>query len=124
MTQGGKIAVVVAAVAGIASTPLIWLLDGPDAGQLVGATVQGATGIAALVWALLQQPAPATPAPAGPVDTAEDTGRAAASGTGSRANTGIRRPGGTGPGSAAAKNTGEATAENGGYSNTGIDYGN
>ncbi|MER8046430.1 hypothetical protein [Streptomyces sp. NPDC094032] len=40
----------VVAVAGIISTPLVWLLNSPDTGQLVGASVQAAAGIAALVW--------------------------------------------------------------------------
>ena len=56
VSQGWKLTVIVAAAAGIVSTPLLWLLDSPDTGQLVGATVQAATGIAALVWALLQRP--------------------------------------------------------------------
>lgn len=54
MSQGWKITVIVLAVAGVVSTPLVWLLDGPDAGQLTGACVQAAAGIAALVWALFQ----------------------------------------------------------------------
>jgi hypothetical protein len=37
------------AVAGVASTPLVWLLDGPSAGQMAGACVQAAVGIGALV---------------------------------------------------------------------------
>lgn len=54
------------------STPLIWLLDGPDGGQLVGASVQAAVGIVALVWALFQHPSPAT----GPRDSVSRTGKA------------------------------------------------
>lgn len=103
------------------STPLVWLPDSPDTGQLVGATVQAATGIAALVWALLQHP-PA-PAPAsGLADLALDTGKA--DGTdGGTAHTGVRRPGGAGAGSAKAERTGDATAqEPGSGAGTGIDY--
>lgn len=47
----------VVAVVLTVSTPFFWLLDNPDTGQLVAASVQGATGIAALVWALLQSSA-------------------------------------------------------------------
>lgn len=63
MSRGWKITVMVVGVAGVVSTPLVWLLDSPDTGQLVGASVQAATGIAALVWALLQRPPAPAPAP-------------------------------------------------------------
>ncbi|MER5210506.1 hypothetical protein ABT063_07995 [Streptomyces sp. NPDC002838] len=108
-----------AAVAGIVSTPLVWLLDSPDTGQLVGASVQAGTGIATLVWALLQRP----PAPGpGPADVAVDTGNAEGIGGGT-AQTGVRRPGGAGTGSAEAKRTGDATAQGPGSSaGTGVDY--
>jgi hypothetical protein len=53
---------IVVAVAGIVSTPLFWLLNNPDTGQLVAASVQGLVAIAAFVWVLMQPPAP-TPAP-------------------------------------------------------------
>lgn len=119
MSRGWKITVIVAAVAGIVSTPLVWLLESPNAGQLVGASVQGATGIAALVWALMQRP----PAPAvGPVDVAVDTGKAEGR-NGGTANTGVRRPGGAGTGSAKAVRTGDASAQGTGSSaSTGVDY--
>ncbi|MEU0632268.1 hypothetical protein [Streptomyces sp. NPDC005989] len=123
MSRGWEITVMVVGVAGVVSTPLVWLLDSPDTGQLVGASVQAATGIAALVWALLQRPpAPAlTPVP-GPADSAVDTGKA--DGTdGGAAHTGVRRPGGAGTGSAKAERTGDATAQGPGSSaGTGIDY--
>ncbi|MFI8435613.1 hypothetical protein ACIGJO_18030 [Streptomyces sp. NPDC079020] len=111
---------VVAAV-GVVSTPLLWLLDNPDTGQLVGASVQAATGIAALVWALLQRPPAPAPVP-GPADLAVNTGNA--DGTdGGTAHTGVRRPGGAGTGSAKAERTGDATAQGPGSSaGTGIDY--
>ncbi|MFE6023083.1 hypothetical protein ACFQ6O_42405 [Streptomyces sp. NPDC056441] len=111
---------VVAAV-GVVSTPLLWLLGNPDTGQLVGASVQAATGIAALVWALLQRP-PAPVQVPGPADLAVGTGKA--DGTdGGTAHTGVRRPGGAGTGSAKAKQTGDATAQGSGSSaGTGIDY--
>ncbi|MFJ8406417.1 hypothetical protein ACIQ9K_39095 [Streptomyces microflavus] len=109
----------VVAVAGVVSTPLLWLLDSPDTGQLVGASVQAAAGIAALVWALLQRP----PAPVpGPADIAVGTGNAAGT-DGGTAVTGVRRPGGAGSGSAKAERTGDATATGPGSSaSTGIDY--
>ncbi|PZT70402.1 hypothetical protein DN402_07745 [Streptomyces sp. SW4] len=96
---------------------MVWLLDSPDAGQLTGATVQAAAGIAALVWALWQQ------RPDGRTDdTAVRTGRARAEG-GGRAVTGIRRPDGRGGGPARAEHTGDAEATGEGSSATsGIDY--
>lgn len=109
MGQGWRITIIVVAAAGIVSTPLIWLLNGPDAGELVGASIQVAVGIAALVWALLQRPPSA-----GPRDRATRTGRASRGGV-----TGIKRPGGRGRGSATAKDTGEAEGKN---SVSGIDY--
>jgi hypothetical protein len=119
VSQGWKITVIVAAVAGVLSTPLVWLLNSPDAGQLVGASVQAATSIVALVWALLQRP----PAPTrGVTDVAIDTGKAEATGGGA-AHTGVRRPGGAGTGSAKAERTGDATAKGSGSSaTTGVDY--
>ncbi|WP_436318446.1 hypothetical protein [Streptomyces caniferus] len=121
MSRGGKITVMVAAVAGIVSTPLVWLLDSPDTGQLVGASVQAATGIAALVWALLQRPPAPAPVP-GPVDVAVGTGKSKGTGGGT-AHTGVRRPGGAGTGSAKAERTGDAIADGPGSSaGTGIDY--
>ncbi|MFE2326039.1 hypothetical protein ACFXD5_19290 [Streptomyces sp. NPDC059385] len=120
MTQSWKISVVVVAVAGVVSTPLIWLLDSPDAGQLVGASVQAAVGIAALVWALFQQPS-AGQAP-GPADSAAETGTAEAT-NGGGASSGVRRPGGTGGGSATAERTGDATADGtSSRASTGVDY--
>lgn len=116
MSRGWKTAIVVVASAGIVSTPLFWLLDKPDTGQLVGASVQGATGIAALLWALFQKPADP-----GPADTAVDTGRAKASG-GATARTGVKRRG-AGSGSARAERTGDATATGpGSTASTGVDY--
>ncbi|MFJ6431914.1 hypothetical protein [Streptomyces sp. NPDC091416] len=117
VSQGWKITVIFMAAAGVLSTPLIWLLDNPDAGQLAGATVQAATGIAALVWALLQ-----TPPAAGPTDLASDTGDA--DGTdGGTAHTGVRRAAGAGTGAARAERTGKAVARgSGSRAGTGIDY--
>ncbi|MGW2721614.1 hypothetical protein [Streptomyces sp. NPDC001492] len=108
----------VAAVVLTASTPFFWLLDTPDTGQLVAASVQGATGIAALVWALIQPPA--APRQAGIV--VADTGKAKATG-GGQASTGVRRPQDAGSGPVRAERTGDATADGSGSSaNTGIDY--
>ena len=103
MTQGWKIVVIVVAAVAIVSTPLVWLLDSPDSGQLVGASVQAATGIAALLWALFSGPS------AGSEDVAERTGEADAA-DGGTAVTGVRRPGGRGSGSATAQRTGRAKA--------------
>lgn len=111
MSRGGRITVTVLAVVGMVSTPLVWLLDSPGAGQFVGATVQAAVGVAALVWALFQRPSFA-----GPVDRAVRTGTASRGGV-----TGIRRPRGRGRGLATAERTGDASGEN---SVSGIDYSN
>jgi hypothetical protein len=116
LTQTQKVTVIVLAVAGVVSTPLIWLLDSPGAGQLAGASVQAAVGIAALVWALFQHPGNRTD------DTATRTGVADAN-DGGTAVTGIRRPQGRGSGSAKAEDTGNATATGDASSATsGIDY--
>jgi hypothetical protein len=110
--------VIVTAVVVIVSTPLVWLLDGPNSGQLVGAALQVACGVAALLWAILR-----SPETQGPVDEATDTGQADAGGGGT-ANTGVRRPRGAGRGSTRASKTGDATARGQGSSaNTGVDYG-
>ncbi|EFL27519.1 conserved hypothetical protein [Streptomyces himastatinicus ATCC 53653] len=116
MTRGWKITVIVLAAAGVVSTPLFWLLGSPGAGDLAGASIQAAVGIAALVWALFQ------PAGIRTEDTAIRTGPARAS-SGGRATAGIRRPQGRGSGSARAEDTGNATATGDGSSATsGIDY--
>lgn len=113
-----KIVIGVIAGAGIALTPLYWLLGGPDAGQLVAASVQGATSIIALAWAVFAPSA--VPSAAG--DSAVNTGRAEATG-GGRAVTGVRRPPGAGGGPVRAERTGDATAQgSGSIANSGIDY--
>ncbi|CAM5571623.1 hypothetical protein [Streptomyces avidinii] len=109
MTQGWKITVVVLAVVGVVSTPLIWLLNSPGAGELAGASMQVAVGLAALLWALFQQQSSA-----GPTDRAERTGKASRGGI-----TGIKRRGGRGRGSATAKKTGDASGPG---SLSGIEY--
>ncbi|WP_406380413.1 hypothetical protein [Streptomyces sp. NBC_01618] len=107
----------VVAVVLTVSTPFFWLLDSPDTGQLVAASVQGATGIAALVWALSQSSA--TPQPGVAV---VDTGKAKATG-GGRASTGVRRPHDAGSGVIRVERTGDATAEGPDSSaSTGVDY--
>ncbi|MQS38659.1 hypothetical protein FFZ77_24640 [Streptomyces katsurahamanus] len=104
---------IVVGVACIAGTPMVWLLNSPGTGELVGVSLQVGTGVAALVWAWLQPRQG---------DSAMDTGKAEASGGGS-VHTGIRRPGGAGTGSARADRTGDATADGSGSSaGTGIDY--
>ncbi|MFF1640634.1 hypothetical protein ACFVXA_23985 [Streptomyces sp. NPDC058246] len=112
-------------MAGIVSTPLFWLLNSPDTGQLVAASVQGLVAIAAFVWALMQPPAgPSRPpsANSAAADRAAHTGGAEARDGGSAA-TGIRRAAGSEGGSAVAEHTGDATAHGPGSSaSTGIEY--
>lgn len=116
VTRGWKITVVVLAAVAILSTPLFWLLGSPDAGQLVGASIQVAAGVAALVWALLQRPASRMD------DAAVRTGAVQASGS-ARAVTGIGRRQGHGGGTASVQDTGHATAAGEGSSAvSGIDY--
>ncbi|GGW55996.1 hypothetical protein [Streptomyces griseoloalbus] len=108
--------IVLAAVLTV-STPFFWLLDDPDTGQLVAASVQGATGIAALAWALMQSPANAQPGA-----VAIDTGKAEAT-AGGRAATGVRRTQEAGSGSVRVERTGDATADGPDSSaSTGIDF--
>ncbi|WP_328749661.1 hypothetical protein OHT57_29965 [Streptomyces sp. NBC_00285] len=117
MPSAWKITVIVLAVAGIVTTPVVWLLNGPDGGQFAGASIQAATGVAALVWAV-RRPA----AVSGPRDEVIGSGDAEASG-GGEAHAGIRRPGGRGRGWARVKRSGKATARGpGAKSGTGIDY--
>jgi hypothetical protein len=107
----------VVAVVLTVSTPFFWLLGNPDAGQLVAASVQGATGIAALVWALMQSSANPQPGVA-----VIDTGNAMATG-GGRASTGVRRPQDGGSGPVRAERTGDATADGPDSSaSSGIDF--
>ncbi|WP_316248194.1 hypothetical protein [Streptomyces sp. TRM49041] len=103
-----------------ALTPVVWLLDSPDTGQFVGASIQAGTGVAAVVWALLQ---PSGGPPAGPDDTVVDTGEAEST-DGGAARTGIRRRGAAdGAGSARAERTGDAAAHGpGSAASTGIEY--
>ncbi|MFE3121819.1 hypothetical protein ACFXHD_00165 [Streptomyces hydrogenans] len=95
MTRGWKIIVMVAAVAVIAVKPLFWLLDSPGTGQLVGASVQAAAGIAALIWALFQRPQTWQEQTQELVDRAVKTGTAEATESGS-ASSGVRAVRGVG----------------------------
>lgn len=116
MTQGWKITVIVVAAGVVVSTPLTWLLDGPDAGQLFGASIQAAVGVVALVWALFQSAGSRTD------DTVVRTGHPRASG-GGIAVSGIRRRERSGNGSARAERTGSPTADGAGSrAVSGIDY--
>lgn len=116
MSQGWKITVVVLAAAGLVSTPLLWLLNSPDSGQLAGASVQAAVGIAALVWALFQTPGNR------PNDAAIHTGVAGAS-HGGTAVTGVKRSKVRDSRAARADGTGNATAAGeGSTAVSGIDY--
>ncbi|MFE7128289.1 hypothetical protein [Streptomyces sp. NPDC057617] len=117
MSRRRKITVMVMAGVLTVSTPFFWLLNNPDTGQLVAASVQGATGVAALAWALMQSSANPQPGVA-----TVDTGTAKATG-GGRATTGVRRPQGTGSGPVRAERTGDATADGPGSSaSTGVDF--
>ncbi|MER7403714.1 hypothetical protein ABT373_14795 [Streptomyces sp. NPDC000070] len=108
----------VVAVVLTASTPFFWLLGNPDTGQLVGASVQGATGIAALVWALMQSPTSNSK----PGFVVADTGRAKATG-GGRASTGVRGPREAGDVPVRVERTGDAASDGPGSSaSTGIDF--
>ncbi|MFD9418788.1 hypothetical protein ACFWC9_29330 [Streptomyces goshikiensis] len=116
MTQGRKITIIVLATIGVVSTPLIWLLHSPGAGELAGASLQAAVGIAGLVWALFQSSVHRSD------DTVTESGQARAS-SGGRAVTGIRRPQGHGTGPATVTTTGNAAADGDGSSAvSGIDY--
>ncbi|MFD7833965.1 hypothetical protein [Streptomyces sp. NPDC059761] len=125
MSRTRKVAVIVVAMAAAGSTPLIWVLDGSDAGQLTGASIQAAVGIAALIWALLQPSSDRTgrSGRSGRTDdTAVRTGTADASG-GASAVSGIRRPLGQGGGSAKAEDTGNVVGTgDGSRAVSGIDY--
>ncbi|MEU2512038.1 hypothetical protein [Streptomyces syringium] len=116
MSRGWKATVIVLAVLGTASTPLIWLLNSPDAGQLVGATVQGAVSITALVWAVFQPSGNGTDdsvVRSGPVDV----------GGGGAGNTGIWRRRRWGGGRARVADSGSVTSTGkGSDGNTGIRY--
>ncbi|WP_306317085.1 MULTISPECIES: hypothetical protein [unclassified Streptomyces] len=115
-----KAAIMTVGGLGIVSTPLYWLLAGPNAGQLAAACVQGTTGIVALIWAFFTTPA--TPPHTHPTDTAVDTGRARATGGGA-ASTGVRRPRGVRKGAARAQRTGDASAAGpDSKANSGVDY--
>lgn len=116
MSQGWKITVMALALVGIVSTPLIWLLGSPDSGQLVGASVQCAVGIAAFVWALFQNPISRVD------DVAVRTGEPEAE-NGGTSVTGVKRPKGRGSGSAKARDTGKAKATGkGSRAVSGVDY--
>ncbi|QIY58339.1 hypothetical protein HEP86_32365 [Streptomyces sp. RPA4-5] len=108
MSQGRKVVIILVAVAGVVSTPLFWLLNGPNTGQLVGASIQGAASIAALLWAAFAGGTPRS----GARDRAERTGDAVAT-RGGQAVSGVIRPAG-GNGSATAQNTGAARADGAG----------
>lgn len=125
MSRGWKTTIVVAALAGIISTPLLWLLGSRDASEMVGASIQAATSIIALIWMLAESTSSRRRRPSRqrPKDAAVDTGRAEAV-DGGTAQTGVRRPGGRGGGSAQAMRTGDATAQGpGSRATSGVDYG-
>ncbi|MFM9458156.1 hypothetical protein [Streptomyces europaeiscabiei] len=105
MPHHWKITIIVVAAAAIISTPLVWLLDSPNSGQLVGASVQAATGISALLWAIFS--GSSAHAPAGTV--VRRTGAAVARG-GGRAIAGIMRRADRDAAPAIAENTGPSTA--------------
>ncbi|MQT00477.1 hypothetical protein FF041_09625 [Streptomyces jumonjinensis] len=108
-----------AAVA-IVSTPLYWLLGGPDGGQLAAASVQGTTGVIALAWSLLTSPAAAELGSTEVADAAIDTGKASA-GDGGEAVTGIVRGSRAEGRPVRVEKSGDATAEGpGGFACSGV----
>ncbi|MEU0991601.1 hypothetical protein [Streptomyces sp. NPDC005953] len=91
VSKGMKVAIMTGAAAAIASTPLYWLLGGPDSGRLVAASVQGATGVIALVWSLFTSPGSPEPRTAtDAVDIVSGSGRASASDGGTAVSGGVR----------------------------------
>ncbi|MGK5533272.1 hypothetical protein [Streptomyces sp. URMC 129] len=110
MTPARRVAIGTTALAAIATTPLFWLLDGPDSAQVAAACLQAATGVAALAYALFHRPSPAAPPPApAPAAAIEviGTGNAVAT-AGGTAVTGLTGP--VGSGGARVENTGDAEA--------------
>ncbi|MFD7088509.1 hypothetical protein ACFV94_11925 [Streptomyces sp. NPDC059896] len=109
-----KAVIVASAAAAIVSTPLYWLLGGPDSGQLAAASVQGATGVIALAWSLLTARAPSEPEPApratDAVDVASDTGKSSAR-DGGRAISGVLRESRADGRPARVERSGDAIAE-------------
>ncbi|MDT3395338.1 hypothetical protein RKE29_01515 [Streptomyces sp. B1866] len=94
ISKGKMAAIVAAAAAAIVSTPLYWLLGGPDTGQLVAASLQGATGVFALAWALLTSPVAPEPVPRDVTDVVvKDGGSASASGGGTAISGALLRNG-------------------------------
>lgn len=117
VSPGWKVAVIVVGVATVVSTPLVWLMNGADGGQLTGASVQVAVGIAALVVAVFQRPQRQSQY------RASGTGEAQAEGGGT-AHTGIRASGRSSRGVVSVRRTGKATARGRNSSaGTGIDHG-
>ncbi|MFE4640000.1 hypothetical protein [Streptomyces sp. NPDC056730] len=113
-----KAVIVASAAAAIVSTPLYWLLGGPDSGQLAAASVQGATGVIALAWSLLTARAPSEPEPepapapraTDAVDVASDTGKSSAR-DGGRAISGVLRESRADGRPARVERSGDAIAE-------------
>ncbi|CAL9356974.1 hypothetical protein SUDANB105_00587 [Streptomyces sp. enrichment culture] len=108
MSRSRKITVITLSVAGVASIPLVWLLDGPDAGQLVGATLQFAVAALAFCWAVRPD------APRGVRARLEAVRAGAARAEdGGKANAGVRVRGrmARGIASARAQDTGKSTAK-------------
>ncbi|MGX1135028.1 hypothetical protein RKD49_007218 [Streptomyces glaucescens] len=108
MPRSWKFTIIALAVAGIASIPLVWLLDGPDTGQLVGATLQFAVAVIAFCWAVW----PDAPRGVRARFQAVRTGAARAE-DGGVAGTGVRVRGQRARhmASARARDTGKATAK-------------
>ncbi|MBB5940340.1 hypothetical protein [Streptomyces zagrosensis] len=102
--------IMTSAAVAIVSTPLYWLLGGPDSGELAAASVQGTTGVIALAWSLLTSLAATEPHAPGGADTATVTGRASAV-NGGRAVTGVLRGRRTDAASARVEKSGDATAQ-------------
>jgi hypothetical protein len=121
MSRGLKIILITLSVTGGASIPLVWLLDGPNAGQLVGATLQFAVAVAAFCWAVW----PDAPRSVRARYAAVRTGAARAE-DGGVANSGVRIRGRWGRNVASARAEATGTAMAGGRNsnaNSGVDVG-
>ncbi|WP_262705905.1 MULTISPECIES: hypothetical protein [Streptomyces] len=120
MAHNWKVTLIAVGAVLAASTPFVWWMNGPDTGQMVGGSIQGATGVASLIWARVASSTRTGPA-ADADDVAADTGAARATG-GGHASTGVRGPREAGGRRLRAERTGDATADGpGSQANTGVE---
>ncbi|MCD9589337.1 hypothetical protein [Streptomyces sp. 8ZJF_21] len=118
MAHKWKVTLIAVGAVLAASTPFVWWMNGPDTAQMVGGSVQGVTGVASLIWALVSSPTRTGPEAD---DAAVDTGAARAT-AGGHASTGVRGPREAGGRRLRAERTGDATADGpGSRANTGVE---